>query len=89
MRQRCENTKHKWYKDYGGRGIRVCARWRKFENFLADMGPKPPGLTIERENNNGNYEPGNCVWADWNTQAHNQRKRKKRNASTALQLAST
>ncbi len=73
MRQRCDNPKDSRYADYGGRGIRVCARWRKFENFLADMGPRPPGTTLDRENNNGNYTPRNCKWADRKTQNRNTR----------------
>lgn len=74
MRQRCENPKHKSYSLYGARGIRVCPRWREFPNFLADMGEKPRGLTLERINTNGNYEPGNCKWATWSEQRLNQRR---------------
>jgi hypothetical protein len=73
IRQRCNNPNHPRFKDWGGRGIRICKRWDKFENFLADMGEKPPGLTIERKRNSGNYTPTNCVWATHLTQMNNRR----------------
>lgn len=64
MIQRCTNPSHKSYDRYGGRGIRVCARWlNSFENFLADMGEKPIGMEIDRENNDRGYFPDNCRWA--------------------------
>lgn len=58
---------------YGGRGITVCARWRRFDNFVADMGLCPDGLTLDRINNDGNYEPGNCRWTTWEQQYLNRR----------------
>src|SRR6266508_728705 len=76
MRQRCKNRRHPKYRDYGGRGITVCDRWASFENFLADMGPKPsPAHSIDRIDVNGNYEPGNCRWATPKEQRLNQRPR--------------
>ena len=75
MKARCLRANHPWWRCYGGRGITVCERWMKFENFLADMGLKPVGLTLDRENNDGNYEPGNCRWATQKQQIHNRRPR--------------
>lgn len=77
MLARCRNPKHKEFKHYGGRGITVCERWLKFENFLEDMKLKPiPELSIDRKNNNGNYEPGNCRWATKEEQQSNRRNNK-------------
>ena len=81
MKTRCTNTKFKQFKDYGGRGIKVCEEWlHSFENFLdylieTKMYPKPDGLSIDRINNDGNYEPGNIRWATPSQQKYNQRKR--------------
>lgn len=76
MRTRCKNPKATPYKNYGGRGISVCERWNSFDNFLADMGERPPGLSIDRIDNDGNYEPDNCRWATQSEQTGNQRKRR-------------
>lgn len=73
MIARCNNPNATGYKNYGGRGIKVCKRWLKFENFLKDMGKRPKNKTLDRINNNGNYKPANCKWSD-NTE-QNRKKR--------------
>lgn len=72
MRTRCTNPRATGYNSYGGRGIKVCPRWMRFENFLADMGEPPTDKhSIERIDNDGDYEPGNCIWADEVRQGNN------------------
>lgn len=78
IRQRCRNPSNSRYRNYGGRGIEVCQRWNKFENFLADMGPRPPGkYSIERVDINGHYEPKNCKWIPFADQSKNRQKVRK------------
>lgn len=74
MKQRCNNPNLKAYPNYGGRGITVCPAWENsFEQFMQDMGPRPPGGTLEREDTNGNYEAANCLWASRQAQQRNRR----------------
>lgn len=74
MIQRCQNPNHNRFKWYGAKGIKVCARWRVFENFLADMGERPDGMTIDRQDETKDYEPGNCVWATQKEQQRGKRR---------------
>jgi hypothetical protein len=74
IRQHCNNPNNQVYRYYGGRGIRVCKRWDKFEFFAADVGPHPgKGWSIDRKNNDGNYKPSNVRWATRSTQQRNKR----------------
>lgn len=74
MRSRCHDPKANGYKNYGGRGVSVCDRWASFEQFVADMGPRPAGHSIERKDSSGDYEPGNCCWASRREQSRNTRR---------------
>jgi len=73
MKQRCLNINNFKFNYYGGRGIMVCERWMVFENFLADMGERPEGLTLDRIDNDGHYEPINCKWSTYKQQNNNRR----------------
>jgi hypothetical protein len=75
MKQRCHDKNHTFFHHYGGRGIKICKRWLRFENFLADMGKRPIRKSLDRINPNGNYTPSNCRWATPLDQRHNRRKK--------------
>lgn len=77
MKSRCSNPKQAGYQYYGARGIRVCERWNSFANFVADVGDRPPGTSLDRIDNNGNYEPGNVRWATAIEQSRNSSKKRR------------
>lgn len=74
MRARCNNTNYKQYKDYGGRGIKVCSRWDDFWKYVQDMGPRPPGYVMDRINNDEGYIPINCRWVSKQESNSNRRR---------------
>lgn len=84
MKQRCLNPNNRSYASYGARGITVCERWMDFRDFFADMGPRPDGMSIERLDSNGNYEPGNCCWATTPEQNANRVQQGRSNARRKL-----
>lgn len=88
IQERCYNPKNKRFKDYGGRGVVLCDRWRDFRNFLIDMGHAPPGFQLERTDNDGNYEKSNCKWASRVEQGNNKRNNRRIEFDGKTQTAS-
>lgn len=89
MKKRCYYARDGNFSRYGGRGITVCERWRKsFWDFVSDVGERPPGKTLDRKNNDGNYEPGNVRWATQSEQMQNTRRAKRYRSTTVLSKAS-
>jgi hypothetical protein len=83
--RRCTNPTHRYYQDYGGRGITVCDRWlQSFEAFIEDMGHAPSGYTLDRRNNDLGYGPDNCIWATAKQQANNRRPPKRAAEAVAV-----
>lgn len=89
MKNRCSNPNYIGYESYGGRGIKYCERWEKFENFLYDMGDRPLKTSLDRIDVNGNYEPSNCRWATVKEQSANRREMKHVNKDSFLNFLKT
>jgi hypothetical protein len=86
MMERCNNTQHQAYSNYGGRGITVCKRWHSFDKFYSDMGERPPERSLERINNDRGYSPANCKWATSTEQQRNRRSARYLTANGKTQL---